>query len=45
MPFFDAEIFKEITGIDLTNNSPKTIKMTVAEVSEMLGYDIEIVKG
>ena len=45
MPFFDAEIFLEITGIDLTDKPVEAKKMTVAEVSQMLGYDIEIVKG
>jgi len=42
IPQFDSVIFKEITGIDVTKTEPK--KMTVAEVCEKLGFEVEIIK-
>ena len=42
IPGFDAEIFYEISGIDLRGSDTK--ELTVAEVSELLGYEVKIVK-
>jgi len=42
IPGFDADIFYEISGIDLRERQTK--ELTVAEVSELLGYDVKIVK-
>ena len=39
---FDADIFYEISGIDLRGSDTK--ELTVAEVSELLGYEVKIVK-
>ena len=49
LPGFDAEIFKDITGIDVTK-SGETIEiegkeLTVNQVSEKLGYKVKIVEG
>ena len=41
LPSFDAEIFKEITGIDVTQ---ETEEMTMEEVCEALGKTIKIKK-
>ena len=41
LPNFDSEIFKEITGIDVSKSEPK--KMTVAEIAKELGYEVEII--
>jgi hypothetical protein len=45
LPNFDAEIFKEISGIDVTQDDKPVRKMTVAEVCEAMGCEVEIVKG
>ena len=42
IPGFDPDIFYEISGIDLREGQTK--EMTVAEVSELLGYEVKIVK-
>ena len=41
LPWFDAEIFKEVTGID-TNQT--TEELTIEEVCKLLGKTIKIVK-
>jgi hypothetical protein len=42
IPGFDPDIFYEISGIDLREGQAK--ELTVAEVSELLGYDVKIIK-
>lgn len=42
LKWFNSEIFKGITGIDVTKQQPK--EMTVKEISEALGYEVKIVK-
>jgi len=42
LPHFNAEIFKEITGIDVEE---KVCEMTVAEVEKALGKKVKIIKG
>lgn len=41
LPWFDSEIFEEITGIDVNN---KEEEMTLDEVCKELGRNIKIVK-
>lgn len=42
LPNFDKDIFFEISGIDIDKIEPK--KMTLKEICEELGYDVEIIK-
>ena len=42
IPGFDPDIFYEISGIDVREGQTK--ELTVAEVSELLGYDVKIVE-
>jgi hypothetical protein len=41
LPNFDADVFKEISGIDVNQ---KTKELTVAEIEALLGYKIKIIK-
>lgn len=41
LPGFDAEIFEDITGI---NVNTKVKEMTVADISKQLGYGVKVVK-
>jgi len=41
LPNFDAEIFKEISGIDVNE---KVKELTVSEIENLLGYKVKIVK-
>ena len=42
LPNFDKDVFFEISGIDIDKIEPK--KMTVKEICEELGYEVEIIK-
>ena len=42
LPNFDKDVFFEISGIDIDKTEPK--KMTVKEICEELGYEVEIIK-
>ena len=42
LPNFDKDVFFEISGIDIDKTEPK--KMTIKEICEELGYDVEIIK-
>jgi len=42
IPGFDPDIFYEISGINLREGQTK--ELTIAEVSELLGYDVKIIK-
>ena len=42
LPNFDADIFFEITGIDVREKEIK--EMTLAEIEEKLGYAVKVVK-
>lgn len=42
LPNFDAEVFKEISGIDVNEDSTK--ELTIAEIEKQLGYKIKVVK-
>lgn len=42
---FDSVFSTDVAGRPLLWERPSVKKMTVAEVSEALGYDVEIVKG
>lgn len=42
LPNFDKDVFFEISGIDIDKIKPK--KMTVKEICEELGYEVEIIK-
>ena len=41
LPNFDKDVFFEISGIDIDKTEPK--KMTVKEICEELGYEVEII--
>ena len=41
LKWFNAGIFKEITGIDV---EAKVKEMTLAEISEKLGYEVKVIK-
>ena len=41
LPNFDADVFKEISGIDVNE---KTEELTVAEISKRLGYKVKVVE-
>jgi hypothetical protein len=42
LPNFDAEVFLEITGIDVREQQAK--ELTVAEIEKLLGYKVKVVK-
>ena len=42
LPNFDKEVFKEISGIDVDFKDIR--KITVGEISELLGFKVEIVE-
>ncbi len=41
LPNFDADVFKEISGIDVNENPVKQV--TVEDIEKILGYKFEIV--
>jgi uncharacterized protein (DUF2237 family) len=42
LPNFDKEVFKEISGIDLDEDTVK--ELTIAELEEKLGYKIKVIR-